>query len=164
MTDAVPTPPEGQDDPLKRLENEMAFTPQVLGGDRTIVETYHALTWAAATFGPDVREAFMNAVHDKFPRLAEIDRAQHDPEQFAIVHERYFSDEAEHAKSVDILAEAVTYGQRVLWEFMKAHRLTQLTLLIPLTMEPGVRLWKFGRAQEIHQEGLNVAATFWEGR
>jgi hypothetical protein len=152
---------EPMDDPLARLEQEMARAPKVHGDDRTIVETYHALTWAAAVFGPQVKQTLLDLVHRRFPRLGEIDAAQHDPALFADVHERYFDDPAEYAKSVDLLAEATSYAQSLLWRFMRAHRLPSLTLLVPQAMGGEPRIWVFGKAGSLPQ-GVTVTSTVWE--
>lgn len=148
-------------DPLAALAAEIDSGAHVYADQDTVVEAYHALLWAAATFGEQVKAELVKVIHGQFPRLAEIDAA---PEgaAFAEVHSRYFEQPEDMATTVDVMADALILGQRWLWRYLKAHGHTQLRIVVPCVLQPTVRLWAFGSKSEIlnqNGEPVRVVAT-----
>lgn len=150
------------EDIFNQLESEMEHDPKVHGAADDIIETYQALVWAASTFGNRVREEMVRTVHERFPRLAEIEQSEAHPEMLEELHERYFADDTEYAITIDMLAEAVTLAGRWLWRYLQAHQLDSLSLLVPLALKPGVRLWNFGSKSTLMngEQVMTIAAEF----
>lgn len=150
VVDAHPSAPPGAlPDPIEALEAEMKQRPAVYGTPGAIVECYHAIYWAASTFGPSVRRELVQHVHRRHPRLCEIEHSGRDAETFADVRSRYFEDETTYAQTIDILAEGVTTAQDWLRAFMKQHALTQISVMVPRADGEGALMWRFGRRIEI---------------